>query len=403
MKSIDSIRRLIRAFCNFFPTAYPRWQALSARHHSTGLKRPDPSLLLEQEPKILRVHERARPKWPVALGLAVWFGFGFGTSNAAVVILHQWGDNDGHGASGDLFVYNNPSNHRNEYFKLKQVGSDGRYPSFPTDGRDNDTWMHLPQRPDGAATSIVEIDHASQLPTPEKTLATGSCTDCSGAQGIYYSFENEPVSGFDAIKFRMRPMTDHPDNNTLAYYWAYSDYFVGSQNLLYFGLQPRGQHGKTALFSVFYAGTSADPSTPQCKPGADNYPGTNCHIGYPWSVGKDYDFTVTLAKVERGKETWEGRVYDVATKQSTLIGKIIVASTTGIGKEGNHFAFDEYFRYQEYPCQSQPASEILFFTPTGYYQSQAHPGSISSLALKGGCNVRFFSDNRTYSYIDAGH
>jgi len=323
-------------------------------------------------------------------------------ASAEPIILHQWGENDRLGTIGELFVYDNPYSGKIDYFRLKALGSDGRYWYFPTDETDNQYWEYLPQRPAAAATSPEEIPHTSPSPPP-KTPVAGSCVGCPGAQNIGYSIPEQPISGFDALKFTMTPMTDKPKPNNeppLSYYWAYQDNFVGSGNTFYFGLQPQGEYGKTALFSVFGEGTSSDPGYQYCKPGADAGSGTSCHIPYEWSVGKDYDFTVTLAKVDGDEKTWEGRVYDVESNLSMLIGKVTVKSSTGIG--GYHVAFDEYYSYGSYPCPNQPLSEILFFTPTGYYQDKSQPGSISSLNQNGGCNVHFYSDNQRYAYIEAG-
>ncbi len=264
----------------------------------------------------------------------------------------------------------------------------------------------LPQRPAGTPTSLEEIAHQPPSPSsPPKTPVQGTCVDCGGAQNVVYELPGKPTPGFDALKFTMRPMTDQlrPNNvPPLSYYWAYQDNFVGeSKNTFYFGLQPDGEYRKTALFSVFGQGTSSDPNYKYCKPGADSGSGVSCHIPYEWSVGKDYDFTVTLAQVDGNKQIWEGRVYDVENNKSTLIGKITVTSSTGLGKD-YHVAFDEYYSYKKYPCPNEPLSEILFFTPTGYYQGTSYPGSIRSLNVNGGCNVKFYSDNKSYAYIEAG-
>lgn len=238
--------------------------------------------------------------------------------------------------------------------------------------------------------------------TPTRTPAANVNTASSTyATNMYYSISGRPDNGFDAINFTMRPMTDMSDMTgvPLSYYWAMQDTVVGA-NTFYFGMQPDGEYGKTALFSVFGTGTSSDPDDSYCKNGADGGSGTSCHIPYDWTVGNAYDISVTLIGQSATQSEWEGRITDLATGTSTLIGDIVITSTNGINS--NPLAFDEYYS-RSYPCSSQPKSEILFYTPTAYFQGKPFPGTISGLNQNGGCNVAFYSDGSTYSYIEAGH
>jgi hypothetical protein len=121
------------------------------------------------------------------------------------------------------------------------------------DYSNNDYWEYLSLRPAGAATSLEEIPHQPPSPSsPPKTPVSGTCVHCTGAQNVYYKLPRKPTSGFDALKFTMRPMTDQQNPGSvppLSYYWAYQNQFVGGfKNIFYFDLQPDGKYGKTALF-----------------------------------------------------------------------------------------------------------------------------------------------------------
>ncbi|RZI58137.1 MAG: hypothetical protein EOP37_17100 [Rubrivivax sp.] len=61
----------------------------------------------------------------------------------ATVPVKTWGTTDRHGVVGDLYIYANPYTRTVEYFRLKSLGSDGRYWYFPTDGKDNAWWTSL--------------------------------------------------------------------------------------------------------------------------------------------------------------------------------------------------------------------------------------------------------------------
>ncbi|MEA5468898.1 DUF3472 domain-containing protein [Spirulina sp. 06S082] len=258
-------------------------------------------------------------------------------------------------------------------------------------------------------TKLGQITHSSLPKNPAKTPQTGSLT--LGAPNILYSIPNKPTSGFDAIKFSMRPMTEKSNNqNRLAYYWAYQDNLVSANNnAFYFGLQREGEYGKTALFSVFGNGTSSASGDQYCQAGADSGLGTNCHIPYSWSVNHDYDFMVTLHDLNSTHATWEGSIYDHSTQQTQSIGKITVALNSNQEAaiaSSSPVAFDEYFDWSEHSADQRPLSTILYFTPTGYYQGQAYPGKVSRLSFGNQDNnavTHFYSDLKQYVYITQGN
>lgn len=250
-------------------------------------------------------------------------------------------------------------------------------------------------------TTLSEIAHP--LPTvPPKKLAwvAGSCAGCKGADNTHYHTANQPSAGFDAVKFTMSPRVDRaPDDY---YYWAYETGFMSGQQF-YFGLQPSGQFGKTALFSVFGNGTSSNPTYKYCRAGADSGSGTSCHIPYDWKLDHFYDFTVTLVGKSRTSEEWQGNVYDDKTGAKSFIGDIFVPPSAGYINLNGGGAFDEYFEYRTYPCSREPYSSILFLTPTGYWHGQPSTSAYAKLNANSGCNVKFYTDEATYAYLDNGH
>ncbi len=331
--------------------------------------------------------------------------------------FQQWSRNNCRDTVGDVFVYANRYTGKTDYFQLTTLGPNGGLcPYFPTNETSDFYWEYLPDEAAAEAaaaanaalqkqpaTTLAQIGHPPSV-TPAKTPATGVCSGCTGSQNVAYDNKGQPGAGFDAVSFRMRPMTDQGvswSKAPLAYYWAFYSFFTNAgNNPFYFGLQPLGEYGKTALFSVFGSGTSS--TYEYCKPGADTGPGTSCHIPYDWTVGNDYDFMVTIAQTGNGETTWQAHVYDVQNKETTFIGSVTVPKSTGI-EQGPVVAFDEYFTWMSHPCPTQPFSEILFFTPVYYFKGKPHNSNISSLNLNNNCNAKFFSDHSSYVYIDAGH
>lgn len=188
-----------------------------------------------------------------------------------------------------------------------------------------------------------------------------------------------------------------PQNNFV--YWAYDSKFVHGETY-YMGLQPNGEFGKTALFSIFGAGSSSKSSA--CKPGADDGDGTSCHISYPWELEHTYQFTVALIAEDTENTTWEGSVTDLTTQVRTVIGDVTVSAARGLLRGDWAVTFDELFE-RSIDCSAQPHSEILFFHPVGYRHGREYPGTLKSLNINSGCNPRFYSDNRSFVYVDEGH
>ena len=197
----------------------------------------------------------------------------------------------------------------------------------------------------------------------------------------------------------MSPQLDVVPNDY--YYWAYETGFMNRQQF-YFGLQPNGEFGKTALFSVFGTGTSSDAHYRYCKSGADGGSGTSCHIPYKWTLGHFYDFTVTLVGLSGTQEEWEGNVYDDVTGARTFIGKIVVPASAGYLDLNGGGAFDEYFAWGEHPCPNEPLSSILYLTPTGFLNGKATTTALSAIRANSGCNVKAYSDNASYVFLDNG-
>jgi len=262
------------------------------------------------------------------------------------------------------------------------------------------------QTPTPPPTTFAQISHPLPTLPPKATPPAGSVVQGggSGAEDVYYHYSiNSPPDGYDALNYTMSPQTYETSKTNEFYYGALQNYYQNSCPGCgyYFGLQPLGQYGKTALFSVFGAGTSS--SSPACAAGADGGPGTSCHIPYGWTLGHFYDFTVTEVGSTSSTVTWKGNVTDDNTGTTTLIGDVTVPYAWGLLSNSGSIAFDEYFGSD--PCPKQPFSENLYFTPTGYRGGTSYAGAINSngLVKNAGCNVVFYSDASTYAYIDAGY
>lgn len=316
---------------------------------------------------------------------------------------------------GEVFVYNNPFSGDTDYFQLSTAVPGGRCPYFPNNETSSQYWTYLATEADAfaaaeanaalkaaAPTTLAEIEHLPSY-TPAKIPVTGICAGCVNAQNVEYTAKGLRGDGFDAISFRMRPLSEpaqDSDGAPHAYFWAYHSYFSHTgNNSFYFGLQPAGQFGKTALFSVFGAGASVSPGSRYCISGESV---TSCHMPFEWELGKDYDFVLLTAKTVDNRTTWEAYVYDVEHQKNTFIGAVDVANAPGIG-QGPSVAFNEYFLASSHPCPEQPYAEVLFFTPVNYYRGQQYASHLSALNLNGSCNGNFYSDNSSYVYIDSGY
>jgi hypothetical protein len=275
------------------------------------------------------------------------------------------------------------------------VAGDAR-PGHPTD------FPTLPPPPPGT-TMLAQIPNpVPTAPNHDVPPFQGNCVGCPDAPGAYYDYPPAPSAGYDAIEFAMSPQTFQGTVKTADYFWAYEDYFQDG-NTFYFGLQPGGQYGKTALFSIFGRGTKSEPSYTYCFKSADGGAGTSCHIPYAWLLHHFYDFTVTLVGQNETSRTWEGRVYDDNAKKSTLIGDITVKSLSGIDGGDNEGNFDEYYS----GCRpSGSFSEILFLAPVPYYQGSPYPGHTTKTNLEANTacgSSAYYSDDRSYMYLDQGN
>ena len=315
---------------------------------------------------------------------------------------------------GEVFVYNNPFSGKTDYFQLSTVVPGGRCPYFPANETSSSFWTYLASETAAIAaaetnaalkaappTTLAEIEHLPSY-TPAKIPVAGACAGCVNAQNVEYA-ARQRGDGFDAISFRMRPLSEpalDSDGAPHAYFWAYYNFFSHTgNNSFYFGLQPAGQFGKTALFSVFGAGASVSPGCRYCISGESV---TSCHMPFEWEIGKDYDFVLLMSKTVDNSTTWEAYIHDVEHQKNTFIGAVNVENASGIG-QGPSVAFNEYFLADSHPCPEQPFSEVLFFTPVSYYRGQPYASHISSLNLNGSCNGKFYSDNSSYVYIKSGY
>ncbi len=212
-----------------------------------------------------------------------------------------------------------------------------------------------------------------------------------------WTYPGAPEDGLDAMRITMSPQSYSAGDQNFVY-WAYDSKFMNGDTY-YMGLQPNGEYGKTALFSVFNPGSSS--SSPSCKSGADEGPGTSCHIHYPWELKHTYQFTVVLVARSTNTMTWEGSITDLTTQIRTVIGDIDVQASRGYLRPDWAVTFDELFK-RSIPCSSQPLSEILFFRPYGYRSGREYPGNLKSLNINSGCNPVFYSDHEESVYVDVG-
>jgi hypothetical protein len=180
-------------------------------------------------------------------------------------------------------------------------------------------------------------------------------------------------------------------------YWAFQGAFM-DKSVWYMGLQPNGEFGETALFSVFGKGTSAKSAS--CKEGADGGAGTHCHIQYPWALGKPYELIVTLASADSVTMTWEGAVADLESGAVTVIGDFSVEASRGL-LSATGVTFSEFFK-RPTPCAEQPRSEVLFDDLYAYRTGKAFEGVVSGLNDNAGCGPTFFGDGKKAVYLGIG-
>jgi hypothetical protein len=154
------------------------------------------------------------------------------------------------------------------------------------------------------------------------------------------------------------------------------------------GLQPNREFGKTALFSIFGAGSSSKSTN--CKSGADEGDDTSCHMSYPWELQHIYQFTAVLITEDAKATTLGGSVTDLTTQARTVIGDITVSSARGYrGLIGRLRLMNSLNSLST--ARPSHISEILFFHPVGYRRGAS---TLKSLNINSRCNPKFYSNNK---------
>ena len=218
----------------------------------------------------------------------------------------------------------------------------------------------------------------------------------SGSMNVGWLFAGTPGDGADGFRVTLTPsVLENPGGNMI--YWAFEGYFHDGSTW-YMGLQPNGQFGQTALFSVFGNGTSA--LAPACAAGADGGAGTHCHIPYPWALGRSYEFIARLARADSQTMVWEGVVADLATGVVTPIGDIGVSAGRGLMR-AEAVTFAEFFK-RPTPCNEEARSEVLVQQAFAFRGGRSFPGAVHSLNANSGCHPQFFGDGASFVYLDNG-
>ncbi|GAC1374971.1 MAG: hypothetical protein NVSMB32_17970 [Actinomycetota bacterium] len=179
-----------------------------------------------------------------------------------------------------------------------------------------------------------------------------------------------PAAGLTSLSYPLT-VVENADPKA-SWYWADTVQFVGDASVAYMGLQPNGQYGLTALFSVFGPGTAG--VGPYCVDGADGGAGTSCHIPYPWQVGRTYVFTIAQQSRSLSGETWVGTVEDQTTRIATAIGAWTVPSSRGLLEP--QLGFVEYYAPVA-SCASLPQMVVRFGAPTGLTGPTALHGTVT--------------------------
>lgn len=221
-------------------------------------------------------------------------------------------------------------------------------------------------------------------PSSGITPQTNKAQATDGQGGAYVVWDPLwPTPQYDRLDWTLTVLK-LPDVKSY-YYWALQDGFLNGGSF-YYGLQPYGScptggNCKIALFSFF--GNGATSTSPNCKPGADNGPGTSCHIPYNWSIGVPYTFSITLTTTDttNNTETWTGTVKDGNTGVTTSIGNWTIPGQNApqpglIGTEA--VSFVEYYLSVNGGCSQEPYALVNMSVPTGYSQGNVYPGGVNS-------------------------
>nr|WP_310617931.1 carbohydrate-binding protein [Pantoea cypripedii] len=163
-------------------------------------------------------------------------------------------------------------------------------------------------------------------------------------------------------------------NEAPPWYWAYQGWYM-SEGGFYFGLQPNGEYGKTALFSIFGKGTQSNVES--CKRGADSTDpdtGMSCHIPYEWEVGHKYTFNVkrTGQDTAQSLTTWQGSVTDQTTGQETIIGIVSVPARWS-DLQPSLLGWAEWFLNGELTCAQRTNFVVKYSGVSGVYSDTATP------------------------------
>lgn len=157
------------------------------------------------------------------------------------------------------------------------------------------------------------------------------------------------------------------------WFWAYQGEFV-NDGVFYFGLQPNGEYGKTALFSVF--GKGAQSNYKWCSEGADSEDintGISCHVAYDWKPGHKYTFRVApteLFSETKNMKTWKGTVKDTVTGKETIIG-IITVPLNWLDIKPSLVGWAEWYSGGELNCSQRTNFAVNFSEVSGEYSNSS--------------------------------
>jgi hypothetical protein len=230
---------------------------------------------------------------------------------------------------------------------------------------------------------------------PDKgSMQLGKNVGGHGAPNVTWDFNGAPKDGFDGVRIAIAPQSYEGDKKNFIY-WAYDGVYMNGKTY-YAGLQPNGEFGHTALFSVFGAGTH--PKAPHCKAGADMGSGTSCHIPYEWLEGRAYEFTIQMIDSDSDSTTWEGAVVDLTTKNRTVIGVVQTGKDRGLLKPWAT-TFAEVYKGPK-DCKERQKSEVLFYRPVAYRNGREYPAVLRGVNTNSGC-VAFYGDGKNYVFVDS--
>jgi hypothetical protein len=235
----------------------------------------------------------------------------------------------------------------------------------------------------GVSVAMAENNNGDKSRTPSITFNVDQSN--GGMNSVYADMEVDRLSG-------------HPKPY---WYWAYQGGFEGGNNY-YFGMQPNGEYGKTALFSIFGAGTQG--VTASCKSGADSTnpdSGTSCHIPYIWQRNHRYTFKVALTDHVQGKNIWTGTITDTQAKQTTTIGAISVPDSWKLISP-TLYAWAEWYAGGELSCAQRTHFTIGYSNVGGHSVDGAAHQAKASNPVNDACATYLFGNDHYMVTMDAG-